>query len=45
MSGNGARQIPITKALETVLSEFPHLERRKDGTGQSDWVYYRRLPA
>lgn len=43
MAGNSARQIPITKALDDVLGEFPNVERRKDGAGQSDRVWYRRL--
>ena len=42
MQGNSARQIPLTKALDDVLPEFPDVERRKDGTGQGDRVYYRR---
>lgn len=43
MEGNSARQIPLTKALEDVLAEFPEVERRKDGVGQGDRVYFRRL--
>lgn len=42
MAGNGARQIPVTKALDDVMPEFPDIERRKDGVGQSDRVYFRR---
>ncbi len=44
MKGNTARQIPVTKALDDVLPEFPHIERRKDGVGQGDRVYFRRKP-
>jgi hypothetical protein len=38
MKGNTARQIPITKALEDVLPEFPHIEREKDvQSGRVSW--------
>jgi hypothetical protein len=38
MKGNSARQIPITKALEDVLPEFPHIEREKDAqSGRVSW--------
>ena len=38
MKGNTARQIPITKALEDVLPEFPHIERDKDvQSGRVSW--------
>ena len=38
MNGNTARQIPITKALEDVLPEFPHVEREKDvQSGRVSW--------
>jgi hypothetical protein len=38
MKGNTARQIPITKALEDVLPEFPHIERDKDAqSGRVSW--------
>jgi hypothetical protein len=38
MKGNGARQIPITKALEDVLPEFPHIERERDAqSGRVSW--------
>lgn len=38
MKGNSARQIPITKALEDVLPEFPHIERDKDvQSGRVSW--------
>jgi hypothetical protein len=38
MKGNGARQIPITKALEDVLPEFPNIERDKDvQSGRVSW--------
>lgn len=38
MRGNTARQIPITKALEDVLPEFPHIERDKDvQSGRVSW--------
>lgn len=40
MKGNTARQIPITKALQDVLPEFPHIERDKDV--QSGRVSWRR---
>lgn len=39
MKGNSARQIPLTKALEDVRPEFPHLEHRKDA--QSGRVFWR----
>ncbi len=39
MKGNTARQIPITKALEDVLPEFPNIERDKDS--QSSRVSWR----
>lgn len=41
MAENSARQIPLTKALSDVLPEFPAVEYRKEGTGQSDRIYYR----
>lgn len=38
MKGNTARQIPITKAIEDVLPEFPHIERDKDAqSGRVSW--------
>ncbi|OJU12148.1 MAG: hypothetical protein BGN86_08955 [Caulobacterales bacterium 68-7] len=38
MKGNSARQIPVTKALEDVLPEFPHLQREKDEqSGRVSW--------
>ena len=38
MQGNTARQIPVTKALEDVLPEFPHIERDKDvQSGRVSW--------
>jgi hypothetical protein len=38
MKGNTARQIPITKALEDVMPEFPHIERDKDvQSGRVSW--------
>lgn len=38
MRGNTARQIPITKALEDILPEFPHIERDKDlQSGRVSW--------
>ena len=38
MKGNTARQIPVTKALEDVLPEFPNIEREKDGhSGRVSW--------
>lgn len=38
MKGNTARQIPLTKALDDVLPEFPHLERDKDPqSGRVSW--------
>lgn len=38
MKGNTARQMPITKALEDVLPEFPHIERDKDAqSGRVSW--------
>ncbi len=38
MKGNTARQIPITKALEDVLPEFPNIERDKDvQSGRVSW--------
>lgn len=42
MEGNTARRIPLTKALEDVLPEFPNLKREKDGSSQSDRVFYVR---
>jgi hypothetical protein len=38
MKGNTARQIPVTKALEDVLPEFPNIERNKDlQSGRVSW--------
>lgn len=38
MKGNTAREIPITKALEDVLPEFPRIERDKDvQSGRVSW--------
>lgn len=38
MKGNTARQIPVTKALEQVLPEFPDIERDKDTqSGRVSW--------
>lgn len=38
MKGNTARQIPVTKALEQVMPEFPGIERNKDAqTGRVSW--------
>lgn len=38
MKGNTARQIPVTKALEDVMPEFPHIERDKDvQSGRVSW--------
>jgi hypothetical protein len=41
LKGNGARAIPLTKALEDALPEFQDIERRKDGAAHSDRVYFR----
>jgi len=39
-----ARQIKVTYVVEERReSEFPHIERRKDGTHQSARVYYRTI--
>lgn len=38
MKGNTARAIPVTKALEEVLPEFPQIERDKDvQSGRVSW--------
>ena len=40
-AANSARLIPLTKALEEAGREFPHIERRKDGSAPSDRVLYK----
>jgi hypothetical protein len=42
MKGNTAREIPVTKALEDVLPEFPNIEREKDvQSGRVSWRIVR----
>jgi hypothetical protein len=45
MSQSGAREIGMTKALETVIHEFPGIERRKESAGRSARIWYRRTTA
>jgi hypothetical protein len=42
MRGNSARAMPVTKALGDVISEFPQIERKKEGSAQGARVYFRR---
>lgn len=44
IKGNSAREIPLTKALEDVKSEFPYLEIRKEGPERGARVWWRVKP-
>lgn len=44
MEENSARRMPLTASLHAAEAEFPDVERRKEGLGQSERVYYRRRP-